>query len=113
MPIVMKRDGRREQFLEEKLRTSLSHALEKRPISNGLIEETLLSIKKHVRASGEREFSSQKIGELVMKELLNLDQVAYVRFASVYLSFEDINAFCEEIERLKKYLEWIHFDSSR
>ncbi len=102
MPIVIKRDGRREQFLEEKLRTSLSRALEKRPISNGLIEETLLSIKKYVRASGEREFSSQRIGERVMKELLNLDQVAYVRFASVYLSFEDINAFREEIERLQK-----------
>jgi transcriptional repressor NrdR len=102
MPPVVKRDGRREPFLEEKLRAGLLRALEKRPVSAGRIEETMLRIKNHARASGERELSSQRIGEWVMEELRHLDQVAYVRFASVYRSFEDVNAFREEIERLQK-----------
>ncbi len=102
MPPVAKRDGRREPFLEEKLRTGLLRALEKRPVGAERIEETILRIKNRARASGERELSSQRIGEWVMGELRNLDQVAYVRFASVYRSFEDVNAFREEIERLQK-----------
>ena len=101
MPPVVKRDGRREPFLEEKLRTGLLRALEKRPVSAEQIAETLLRLKNRVRASGERELSSQRIGEWVMDELRNLDQVAYVRFASVYRSFQDINAFRVEIERLQ------------
>ena len=101
MPPVVKRDGRRELFLEEKLRTGLLRALEKRPVSAEQIAETLLRLKNRVRASGERELSSQRIGEWVMDELRNLDQVAYVRFASVYRSFQDINAFRVEIERLQ------------
>ena len=102
MPPVVKRDGRREPFLEEKLRTGLLRALEKRAVSAERIEDTILRVKNRARPSGERELSSQQIGEWVMEELSNLDQVAYVRFASVYRSFEDVNAFREEIERLQK-----------
>lgn len=102
MPAVVKRDGRREPFLEEKLRTGLLRALEKRPISAEQLEETILRVKNRARANVERELSSQQIGEWVMEELRHLDQVAYVRFASVYRSFEDVNAFREEIERLQK-----------
>ncbi|MBL8251112.1 MAG: transcriptional repressor NrdR [Candidatus Competibacter sp.] len=102
MPPVVKRDGRREPFLDEKLRTGLLRALEKRPVSAEQIEETLLRVKNRARAGGERELSSQRIGEWVMEELRDLDQVGYVRYASVYLSFEDVNAFREEIERLQK-----------
>lgn len=101
MPPVVKRDGRREPFLEEKLRAGLRLALQKRPVSAEQIEETVLRLKNRVRASGERELRSQQIGAWVMDELRTLDQVAYVRFASVYRSFEDVNAFREEIERLQ------------
>lgn len=100
IPLVVKRDNRREQFLEEKLRAGLLRALEKRPVSVERIEEAILRIKN--RASSERELSSQQIGEWVMDELRDLDQVAYVRFASVYRSFQDVNAFREEIERLQQ-----------
>lgn len=99
---VVKRDGRREPFLEEKLRSGLLRALEKRPVSAERIEETLLRLKNRARANSERELSSQRIGEWVMDELRALDQVAYVRFASVYRSFQDVNAFREEIERLQQ-----------
>lgn len=101
MPPVVKRDGRREPFLEKKLRTGLVRALEKRPVSAEQIEKLILRIKNRVRASSERELSSQQIGEWVMDELRRLDPVAYVRFASVYRSFEDVNAFRVEIERLQ------------
>ena len=101
MPSVVKRDGRREPFLEEKLRSGLLRALEKRPVGAERIEETLLRVKNRARAGGERELSSRQIGEWVMEELRGLDPVAYVRFASVYRSFEDVNAFREEIERLQ------------
>lgn len=101
MPPVVKRDGRREPFLEEKLRTGLARALEKRPVSAEQMEKLILRIKNRVHATGERELSSQQIGEWVMDELRRLDPVAYVRFASVYRSFEDVNAFRVEIERLQ------------
>ena len=100
IPLVVKRDNRREPFLEEKLRAGLLRALEKRPVSVERIEAAILRIKN--RASSERELSSQQIGEWVMDELRDLDQVAYVRFASVYRSFQDVNAFREEIERLQQ-----------
>ena len=100
IPPVVKRDNRREPFLEEKLRAGLLRALEKRPVSVERIEAAILRIKN--RASSERELSSQQIGEWVMDELRDLDQVAYVRFASVYRSFQDVNAFREEIERLQQ-----------
>jgi len=101
MPPVVKRDGRREPFLDEKLRTGLMRALEKRPVSAERIEELLQRIRNRARASNERELSSRQIGEWVMDELRQIDPVAYVRFASVYRSFEDVNAFREEIERLQ------------
>lgn len=104
LPSVMKRDGRREPFLEEKLRNGLRRALEKRPVSAEQLEKLILRIKNRVRASSERELSSQQIGEWVMNELRRLDPVAYVRFASVYRSFEDVNAFRIEIERLQNTL---------
>lgn len=101
MPRVVKNDGRREPFDEEKLRAGIQRALEKRPVNTDAIEDALNRILKHIRALGEREISSQQVGELVMEELRDLDQVAYVRFASVYRSFEDVSAFQEEIEKLK------------
>jgi len=102
MPPVVKRDGRREPFQEEKLRTGLMRALEKRPVSAERIDDIILRVKNQIRASGERELSSQQIGEWVMIELRRVDPVAYVRFASVYRSFEDVNAFREEVERLQQ-----------
>ncbi len=102
MPPVVKRDGRREPFVEEKLRAGLMRALEKRPVSAEHIDDLVLRVKNHIRANSERELSSQQIGEWVMTELRRVDPVAYVRFASVYRSFEDVNAFREEVERLQQ-----------
>lgn len=101
MPQVVKQDGRREQFSEEKLRGGMLRALEKRPVPAERVEAALHRIAGRARASGERELASRTLGEWVMDELRDLDQVAYVRFASVYRSFEDVNAFREEIERLQ------------
>ena len=101
MPRIIKTDGRREPFNEDKLRAGIVRALEKRPVSIDQIDAAVNRIMKHIRARGERDFASQDIGNLVMEELRDLDQVAYVRFASVYRSFQDVNAFEEEIERLK------------
>ncbi len=100
MPHVIKNDKRREPFNEEKLRAGMQRALERRPVSAEQIEEAIANIKRLLRASGEREISANTLGESVMSELRNLDQVAYVRFASVYRRFQDINEFREEIERL-------------
>jgi transcriptional repressor NrdR len=102
LPRVIKRDGRRSTFDEEKLRAGLLKALEKRPINAEQVEAAVHHIIHKLQASGEHEVSSQLIGELVMDELHALDAVAYVRFASVYRSFQDINAFHEEIRRLQK-----------
>lgn len=101
MPHIVKRAGIREPFNENKLRVGITRALEKRPVSADIVEEMINRIKVQLRATGEREVSSQLLGEWVMAELKALDQVAYVRFASVYRSFEDIHAFQQEIERLK------------
>ncbi|QJR82110.1 transcriptional regulator NrdR [Alteromonas pelagimontana] len=100
MPRVIKRDGSREPFNEEKLRAGLQRALEKRPVSTEKVEQCVLSLKSKLRATGEREVSSQFLGNLIMSALKELDKVAYVRFASVYRSFEDIREFGEEIARL-------------
>ena len=100
MPRVIKRDGSREPFNEDKLRAGLQRALEKRPVSTERIEEVILSLKSALRATGEREVSSEYLGNLIMDALKELDKVAYVRFASVYRSFEDIREFGEEIARL-------------
>ena len=97
---MVKQDGTRQPFDEEKLRAGLMKALEKRPVSIEQIDAALNRIKYRLRATGEREVKSMQLGEEVMTELRQLDKVAYVRFASVYRSFQDINEFKEEIERL-------------
>ncbi|HIP52439.1 MAG TPA: transcriptional regulator NrdR [Chromatiales bacterium] len=101
LPRVIKSDGRRVNFDGRKLRAGMSRALEKRPVSTDDIEASVNRISRQLMASGESEVSSRYIGELVMEELKAMDQVAYVRFASVYRQFEDVNAFREEIERLE------------
>lgn len=101
LPRVVKNDGSREPFDEEKLRAGMLRALEKRPVDTDAVEAAINRIKHHLRATGDREVPSRTIGEWVMNELRELDQVAYVRFASVYRSFQDVNAFREEIERLE------------
>ncbi len=102
MPRVIKSNGVREPFNEDKLRNGIQRALEKRPVSTELIEQSINRIKSNLRATGEREIMSKIIGNLVMEELKSLDKVAYIRFASVYRSFEDIREFGEEIARLEK-----------
>ncbi len=104
LPRVVKRDGSRVPFDSRKLSSGILRALEKRPVEAEQIEPALGRINHKLVASGEREIPSRKIGELVMEELRNLDQVAYVRFASVYRKFEDVNAFREEIEKLERQL---------
>ncbi|TVP57135.1 MAG: transcriptional regulator NrdR [Halomonadaceae bacterium] len=102
MPRVVKQDGTRTPFDEEKLRSGMMKALEKRPVSIEVIEAAVQRIKSRLRATGERELKSLMVGEEVMYELQRLDKVAYVRFASVYRSFQDINEFKDEIERLSR-----------
>ena len=102
MPRVVKQDGTRQPFDEDKLNRGFSRALEKRPVSIEAIEKAINSIKYRLRATGEREITSLLIGEEVMRELRKLDDVAYVRFASVYRSFQDINEFKEEVDRLSR-----------
>lgn len=100
MPRIVKQDGTREPFNEDKLRSGIQRALEKRPVSVEDIEASVARIKHDLRTTGEREIDSRVLGECVMKELRQLDQVAYVRFASVYRSFQDISEFQDEIERM-------------
>lgn len=100
MPLVVKNDHSRQPFDEAKLRSGMTRALEKRPVSREALEEAVSRICHKLRSMGEREVPSRGVGELVMEELHHLDEVAYVRFASVYRSFQDIEAFREEIERL-------------
>ncbi len=102
MPRIIKSDGCREPFNDEKLRAGILRALEKRPVSTENIDAALNRIKHQLRGSGEREVKSRTLGEWVMNELRELDEVAYVRFASVYLRFENVSAFREEVERLEK-----------
>jgi transcriptional repressor NrdR len=104
LPRIVKSDGRRETFVDEKLRSGILKALEKRPVPMARVEEAINQVKRKVRETGEREIDSGWLGELVMDALRGLDQVAYVRFASVYRSFEDVRAFLEEIERLENDL---------
>ena len=101
MPRVIKSDDIREPFDEAKLNRGMQKALEKRPVSSDDIEEAIISIKSQLRATGEREVPSKLIGSLVMDELRKLDKVAYIRFASVYRSFEDVREFGEEIAKLQ------------
>lgn len=100
MPVVVKKDGRREPFDRSKIVAGLKKACEKRPISMATIETVADRIEKRIQEMGETEIDSPLIGEEVMKELSQLDQVAYVRFASVYREFKDIDQFMDEIKAL-------------
>jgi len=100
MPRVVKSDGTRVPFDDLKLSAGIQRALEKRPVSVEAVDAALHRIQARVRATGEREVKSRLIGELVMDELRKLDQVAYVRFASVYRKFQDLDEFRQEIERI-------------
>jgi transcriptional repressor NrdR len=100
MPRIVKRDGTREPFNEDKLRAGMLRALEKRPVGIDAIEASLNELKFALRLRGEREVAAQELGSLVMDALRALDDVAYVRFASVYRDFQDVSEFQEEIERL-------------
>lgn len=102
MPRIIKQDGTREPFNEQKLRSGLLRALEKRPVSTESIEATVSVIKQELQATGEREVKSLYVGEKVMEGLRELDGVAYVRFASVYRSFQDVSEFRQEIDRLER-----------
>ncbi len=101
LPHVTKRDKTRVPFDEGKLRSGFTKALEKRPVDSDEVEAAIQRVIHQLRAKGERDVESSAIGDLIMTELRSLDQVAYVRFASVYRSFEDVEAFREEVERLK------------
>jgi transcriptional repressor NrdR len=100
MPRVIKSNGRNEPFDEQKLRRSLSHALQKRPVNQEQIEATVSEIGQQIRHLGERDVGSRVIGEIVMQALYKLDHVAYVRFASVYRDFQDVEAFRREIDQM-------------
>jgi len=102
MPRLIKQNGEREPFNEDKLRAGMLKALEKRPVGLDQVDEAVGRICHFLRASGERELSSRVVGERVMGELRQLDEVAYVRFASVYRSFKDLNEFREEIDRISQ-----------
>jgi transcriptional repressor NrdR len=101
MPRIIKSNGDREPFNEQKMVSGIMRALEKRPVESESVAAAISRLQHRLRASGEREIAARQLGEWVMNELRALDQVAYVRFASVYRSFEDVNAFREEIERLE------------
>ena len=101
MPRIIKRDGSREPFNEDKLRSGLLRSLEKRPVATEQIEQLINKIKSQLRATGEREVASNLLGNLIMDELVKVDKVAYVRFASVYRSFQDVSEFTDMIENLQ------------
>ncbi|WP_376689927.1 transcriptional regulator NrdR [Wenzhouxiangella sp. EGI_FJ10409] len=101
-PNVIKSDGSREAFDEDKLRRGMLKALEKRPVETQLVERAIRKLVREVRTLEESEISSQQLGDWVAAELSRLDKVAYVRFASVYRRFEDVQAFREEIEKLER-----------
>ena len=100
LPVVVKKDCRRESFDRNKILVGLKKACEKRPISIGTIEAVTDRIEKRIQEMGETEIESRIVGEEVMKELHQLDQVAYVRFASVYREFKDIDQFMDELKTL-------------
>ena len=100
MPKIVKGDGSRQPFDDSKLKAGIMRAVEKRPVSVEAVEHSIITIQSKLRAMGEREVAASVVGELVMEALRKLDQVAFVRFASVYRRFKDISEFTEEIERL-------------
>lgn len=103
--VVVKKDGRRERFDPDKILGGLLKACEKRPVSSERLDELVRDIEKELRSRGEREVESRLIGEMVMERLRQLDEVAYVRFASVYRQFADLHRFAEEVQRLLKERE--------
>ncbi len=100
LPMVIKRDGRREPFSREKVIEGIRRACQKRPISMDQIEAFVNELEREILEGGEREISSKKIGEKVMAQLREWDDVAYVRFASVYREFQDVTEFIEQIQKL-------------
>ena len=102
MPQVVKQNGMRSEFDADKLRTSFNRALHKRPVSTEMVDAAIDHVTQKVFAFGEREIGSRQIGELVMKELLKLDKVAYIRFASVYKSFQDVDDFTDAVDAVRK-----------
>lgn len=100
LPQVVKKNGLRTEFNREKLRASLELALRKRPVSIESVDAAVVDIEEMLLAAGEREVSTQQLGELVMRELKKLDKVAYIRFASVYRNFEDVDAFSRAIREV-------------
>lgn len=105
MPRLIKNDSSRQPFDESKLRSSMVRALEKRPVPSDALEQSIGRLIHKLRTMGEREVPSRLVGELVMEELQNLDEVAYVRFASVYRRFQDVTEFEDEIKRLQRISE--------
>jgi transcriptional repressor NrdR len=99
---VIKKDGRREKYDRTKIRNGMMKALEKRPVSHEKIDETLDCIEDKIRRSGKEEIETNQIGEYVMDCLRDLDQVAYIRFASVYRSFTDVTSFEKEVKNLNE-----------
>jgi transcriptional repressor NrdR len=102
MPVIVKKNGSRSEYESSKLRASLMLALRKRPVSAEAVDTAIQHIEEKLLASGEREIISGHLGELVMRELKRLDKIAYIRFASVYKSFEDVSEFVEAIQEVKK-----------
>ncbi len=102
MPQVIKKNGSRVDFDRDKLAASLSLALRKRPVSSEAVEAAIVRIEEKLLALGEREVASEKVGEMVMRELKKLDKVAYVRFASVYRNFEDVDEFSKVIREVSR-----------
>lgn len=102
LPKIIKRDGAREVFDEKKLLSGINRALEKRPVKSEDVDAAISRIKKALTATGEREIKADTLGEFVMKELSSLDHVAFVRFASVYRSFQDVSEFTDMIDSLQK-----------
>ncbi|MBI5938226.1 MAG: transcriptional repressor NrdR [Betaproteobacteria bacterium] len=102
MPHVVKGNGTREEFSLQKLREGFRRALHKRPVPAALVDEAVEHIRQKLRALGEREIGSRQVGEMVMAELYKLDKVAYIRFASVYRSFQDVDDFRDVIRDIEK-----------
>ena len=102
MPQVVKQDGSRADFDLAKLRTSFMRALHKRPVPTPLVDEAVATIAQDVLSLGEREIDSRRVGEMVMRELHKLDQVAYIRFASVYRSFQGVDDFRDAIKEVQR-----------
>lgn len=102
MPLIVKKNGSRADYDREKLQASLMLALRKRPVTTESIDAAIERIEERLLATGEREVPTEKVGELVMRELRRLDKIAYVRFASVYRNFEDVEEFREAIREVKK-----------